>query len=81
MEYSKEEVEMQARIKFPIGTEFRSCIGALDFVDQHKFYWSSDTDFCISSLRNTKRIIYSDGKWATIISTLETKLTFNYLIL
>lgn len=78
MEYTKEELLAKAKRDYPIGTKFNSAYSGDSYlIDVFRPRWYNDHTIIIGS----KGAVYNNGKWATIISTPETKIHFNYLIL
>ena len=83
MEYTKKELLAKAKRDYPIGTCFISPVMANNRYDMEQVanllpYFYSGNNIAVCS---NWGVVYNNGKWATIISTPESKLTFNYLIL
>lgn len=84
MESSKEELLAKAKRDYPPGTQFRCAngntpagsINGIFTVSTYRYMGAPQ-----NGVHSGNGWIYLYGKWATIISTPETKLTFNYLIL
>lgn len=90
MEYSKEELLAEAKKRYPIGTKFLDASGDkyYPFVEVSKFKesdksWYTNKHVIVYCKQTSHRgyYLYYAGKWATIISTPEPKLIYNYQIL